>query len=60
MNFKDNFNRLFIRVRIDFVKLLLNECPYMFAMFITHVGLRNDQKYKCDTVNSEYTLANSK
>jgi hypothetical protein len=32
----------------------------MFALFITHVGLTNDYKSKCDTVNSEYTVANYK
>jgi hypothetical protein len=60
MNFIHNFNRFFIRVRNIFVKLLLNEIPYMFAMFITHVGLRNDYKGKCVTVNSEHTVANNK
>jgi hypothetical protein len=27
-----------------FVQLLQNECPYMIAMIITYVGLRNDYK----------------
>jgi hypothetical protein len=32
----------------------------MIAIFITYVGLRNDYKGKCNTVNSEYTAANNK
>jgi hypothetical protein len=29
-----------------YVQLLQNESPYIFAMFITDVGLRNDYKGK--------------
>jgi hypothetical protein len=39
-----NFSHFFIRVGNVFDKLLLNEYPYMFAMFITHLGRRNDYK----------------
>jgi hypothetical protein len=42
-----------MRVVKVFVQLLQNEHLYIIAMVITYVGLRNDYKGKCDTVNSE-------
>jgi hypothetical protein len=32
----------------------------MIAMVITYVGVRNDYKCQCDTLNSEYKAVNSK
>jgi hypothetical protein len=49
-----------MRVGKIFVPLIHNEIPYMIAMVITDVGLRNDYIFKCDTVNSESTLAKNK
>jgi hypothetical protein len=46
MNVIHIFSRFFIRVSNVFVQLLQNEIPYMFAMFITHVGLRDDYKWQ--------------
>jgi hypothetical protein len=48
-----------MRVGIVFVQLLQNERPYIIAMVITYVGLRNDYNGQCDTVNNGYTVTNS-
>jgi hypothetical protein len=60
MNVIHIFSRFFMRVVKVFVQLLLNDNPYIIAMIIKYVGVRNDYKVICDTVNSEYTVANSK
>jgi hypothetical protein len=44
MNVINIFIRFFMRVGIVFVQLLINESPYMIAMIITYVGVRNDYK----------------
>jgi hypothetical protein len=45
MNVIRIFSRFFKRVGKVYVQLLLNDNPYIFAMFITYVGVRNDYKY---------------
>jgi hypothetical protein len=54
------FSRFFKRIGNVFVQYLQNESPYMIAMVITYVGVRNEYNSKCDTFNSEYIAANSK
>jgi hypothetical protein len=44
MNVIHIFSRFFMRVGKVFVQLLLKEGPYMIAMVITYVGVRNDYK----------------
>jgi hypothetical protein len=46
MNVIHIFIFFFIRVGKVFVQLLINESPYMIAMIITYVGVRNDYKGK--------------
>jgi hypothetical protein len=44
MSFLDNFSLFFMTVDYVAVQLLQNECPYMIAMVITYVGIRNDYR----------------
>jgi uncharacterized protein VirK/YbjX len=56
----DIFNRFITAVCNTSDELLQKEEPYMFAMVISYIDLRFTTKDKCDTVNSEYTVPNSK
>jgi hypothetical protein len=42
----NTYSRFFKKIGKDFDQHLQNESPYMIAMFIKYVGLRNDYKWQ--------------
>jgi hypothetical protein len=56
----DIFNSFFTGVCNVSVRLLRNECSCMITILISHIRHEKSDQNKCDTVNSEYSVRNSK